>query len=175
MSNYQQPNSFAASPSSRLCVCLSPCDQKLDRSIASFLNNELYQVLDFSLDREFIDFVQQNHNRIDCLVFINEELSGGLLDRLYEQEILLPAVIIETDRVINNFNSFDGKTDSSLTGEATNKIFYHNAEVRLYPSQLEQISSYIKFAIGKFINLAPSCTLSNCSTQIDLQSSRFRV
>ena len=166
MSDYQQTtNSFVPSPSSRLYVCLFPSDPKLARSISLFLNNEIYQVRSFDLDREFIEFVRDNHNRIDCLVFLNNDLSRFLLDRLYEREILLPAVIIESDLITNNSNSFDREKDISIFEEATNSIVYHNAEVRLYPTQLEQIGSYVKFAIGKFLNLAPSCTLSNRSTQ----------
>ena len=167
MSDYQTPNnSFAPSPSSRLYVCLFPSDEKLARSIDSFLNNELYQVRNFDLEREFIDFVRQNYNQIDCLVFLSNRTSRFLLDRLYEQEILLPAVIIERERFLNNSTLSVKEAGNSSLQEDEIEIIYHNAEVRLYPSQLEQIGSYIKFAIGKFLNLAPSCTLSNRPTQI---------
>jgi circadian clock protein KaiA len=159
MPDYQTPNnSFVPSQSSRLYVCLLPSDEKLARSIDSFLNNELYQVRNFDLEREFIDFVRQNHNHT----------SRFLLDRLYEQEILLPAVIIERERFFNNSTLSVKEAKSSFPTEDEIEIIYHNAEVRLYPSQLEQIGSYIKFAIGKFLNLAPSCTLSNRSTQITI-------
>jgi circadian clock protein KaiA len=167
MSDYQPTNnSSAPSSSSRLYVCLFPLDEKLARSIDSFLNNELYQIRNFDLERDFIDFVRQNHNQIDCLVFSSNHTSRLLLDRLYEQEILLPVVIIERERSLNNSNLSVEEAKIFLPQEEEIEIIYHNAEVRLYPSQLEQIGSYIKFAIGKFLNLAPSCTLSNHSTQV---------
>jgi circadian clock protein KaiA len=99
-------------------------------------------------------------------VFLSNRTSRFLLDRLYEQEILLPAVIIERERFLNNSTLSVKEAGNSSLQEDEIEIIYHNAEVRLYPSQLEQIGSYIKFAIGKFLNLAPSCTLSNRPTQI---------
>ncbi|MDB9312691.1 circadian clock protein KaiA [Spirulina sp. CS-785/01] len=110
-----------------------------------------YQFYQFEDQKEFLEFVEQHKEEIDCLILQNVESELGLLNYLYDQGILLPVVIIESKQSANA-NAASPQRD---TPHATHYL-YHTGEVWLLSTQLEQIVTAIDNAIARFLQLAPS-------------------
>ena len=151
MSDYQNQNlqSKQGSVSSKLHLCLFSTQQQFTPSIIALLNKERYKIECFSIVSELIDFVTLNKEHLDCILLVSNRQIRSMLKQLWLSEILLPAVIVETESSVNKFD------DNALDGFAVADILYHQAEILLYPTQLKEISSYINLAITKFLNFTP--------------------
>ncbi len=160
-----QGSSHANIPT-KLSICLFPSEKQLTQSLTKFLNGDRYNLNFFNTSQEFIDFVRNHQEQIDCLVFIHKNHSlDQVLSQIWDLGILLPVVIVETEPTSENLSP---ETDELPELDKTMTLLsniYHGAEVRLYPIQIEQINSYINLAITKFLNLSPSCKLSERQTE----------
>lgn len=143
----------------KLCICLFTTEKQLSDSISQRLKSDRYELKCFDSIQEVTDFVVNNYDRIDCLVVsVNQQLDK-VLNQLWQSAILLPTVIVEANPSAKN----DGKVhlkSSRSTVKANVSPLYHQAEIRLYLTQLTEIGSYINLSINKFISLAPSSNLS---------------
>ena len=149
MSEHQSNSSVKTK--TKLQVCLFAAQQPLADSIAKLTNGDCYELNCFNLIEDFINFATKYYERIDCLVLsVGNGLKSGL-KRLRQAEILLPTVIIEAELVDMAFATKD--LNDYLTDSKISEI-YHKAEIRLYPTQLKEINTYVQLAINKFITLA---------------------
>jgi len=82
--------------------------------------------------------------------------------KLGNLKILIPTVIVET----GNLAAHSMETKNLPEEE----VFYHQAEIRLYPNQLSEIEAYINVAISKFLHLAPDIKLNDCKSFSDTES-----
>ncbi len=157
---------------SKLSICLFPSQQELAQSLTNLLSGDRYQLHFFDTSQGFIDFVKDRQDQIDCLVFINKNDSlYRVLSQIWNLGILLPVVIVETEPISGTlFPETNESPELNKTMTLVSNI-YHGAEVRLYPIQVKEINSYINLAITKFLNLSPSCKLSErqTKTQRDFQ------
>lgn len=147
----------------RLSICLFIPDDLLAQSITSLLSGDRYTLTLVSSASELFDFVEKNQETIDCLLVLNQADLLPILNQLYEQGTLVPAILIDLQNVSNS----DAKTELSNNiaievGVPT--YFYHSAEVRLLADKIEQIAATIDLAIGHFLHLGPSCSLSKQPT-----------
>ena len=160
------PADSAPLVSNKLHICLFPSQKTLTQSLTKFLNSDRFQLNHFDSSQKFIDFVRHHQEQIDCLVFINKNDSlTRVLSEIWELGILLPIVIIETDSQTENSAIDTSELPESSKAMTLVSNIYHGAEVLVYPIQIEQINSYINLAITKFLNLAPSCKLSERQTE----------
>ncbi len=106
--------------------------------------------------------MEQNKEKIDCLIFINDPNCLPLLNKLYEQGTLLPAIAIDDEEGIIAQKQSPGVELGNPT------YLYHSGEVRLPRNQIESISSFIHRAMALFLHLAPSCSLSERPAKIEL-------
>ena len=163
MSDNQDKDFLASvehSAPSKLHICLFPSQQSLTSSLIKLLDGDRYKIEDLNLADDFVDFITNNREKIDCIVFINDPNLSFLLGQLWKLEIVLPIVIIEIEQTISIASDHDQDLGNSSTAISSLPNLYHSAEVRLYLTQLEEINSYINLAITKFLNLAPSCSLA---------------
>jgi len=144
---------------SKLHICLFPTEQSLTPSLIKLLGGDHYKIEYLNAD-DFVDFMLNNREKIDCIVFINDPNLSSVLEQLWKLEIVLPIVIIEIEQTISIAADHDQDLRNSSTAISSRTNLYHSAEVRLYLTQLEEINSYINLAITKFLNLAPSCSLT---------------
>jgi circadian clock protein KaiA len=115
-----------------------------------------YTVHQFSVEADFLHFVKQKANWIDCLIL--EEYSGlqALLEQLQKQSVFFPAIILQIP-----FASADTAPATKIGRSKTDrshlpaKSLYHAATLHITVSQLSQIDFLIDQAINQFIQLSP--------------------
>ena len=98
-----------------------------------------------------IDFVIEYSEEIDCLILGFNEKPNSSIKKLWQAEVLLPAIIMEAKSDNHAIESIDL---DEYTPDTEISNIYHEAEIRLYPIQLKEINSYIQLAINKFLDLA---------------------
>ncbi len=161
MSDNQDPiNSSDRCSSSKLYVALFSPDQNLTSVIVNLLSQECYRLNLINQADQLLKLIEEHIEQIDCFVFVNDNAHKALLEQLRKTGILLPTTII--DAVSSNpVGGEDLTTEPNLNPQ--------NAEVTLHLENIEQLDSYIKRSIKKFLNLAPSCSLTDREQQINLK------
>ena len=154
MSEHQENHSLPGNKPTKLQICLFSTQQQLCDLLSKLLNSDRYELKCHDLMEDLADFVIDNYEQIDCLVLsVNDQLNS-LLNRLWQAEVLLPTVFLEAEQPIKlPANQADNLVASLTEIEMSN--IYHEAEVKLYLTQLKEVNSYINLAISKFISLAP--------------------
>ena len=161
--NEQHLDSAIDNESSKLCTCLFSTQPQFVQSVEQLLNGDRYKLIYFSLIEKLVDFIAQNKEQIDCIILVNSPKLSLAVDELRQSEVLLPAVIVETDSSFKEFADSEQEDKKSPTDTDFINILYHPAEIHLYTPQLKEINSYIGLAISKFLNLAPESENNNCS------------
>jgi circadian clock protein KaiA len=129
------------------------------------LSGDRYTLTLISSASELFDFIKENQEKIDCLLALNSPTLLPILNHLYEQGTLLPAIFIEAQEPTSNESPSELPEDiSAVVGIPT--YFYHSAEVRLLASEIDKTSSTIDRAIAQFLHLGPSCSLSEKPTNL---------
>ena len=159
MSDNQDPiNSSDRCSSSKLYVALFSPDQNLTSVIVNLLSQECYRLNLINQADQLLKLVEEHIEQIDCFVFVNDNAHKALLEQLRKTGILLPTTIIDAESS-NPVEEEDLTTEPNLNPQ--------NAEVTLHLENIEQLDSYIKRSIKKFLNLAPSCSLTDREQQIN--------
>jgi circadian clock protein KaiA len=139
---------------SRLSLCLYIPNKSLAQVLLDLLSSDRYTVNCISVISELINFVEENKEKIDCLIVLNQSLLFPIFNQLYEQGTLLPAILIE-----------DRDSDRANVPSAANPTYaYHSAEIRLPSKDIKEISKGIEEAITQFLELGPSCFLAEKPT-----------
>jgi circadian clock protein KaiA len=155
----------------KLCICLFTTQKQLSDSVSQLLKGDRYELRCLNLVQELTDFVVNNSDGIDCLVLSANQQLDKVFDQLWQSEILLPTIIVEAEQPINNPDQLPGDSTNSSVGIKI-PCLYHQAEIRLYLTQLTEISSYINLAISKFISLAPSVDVSQNHDHFDRKAEK---
>ncbi len=159
MSDNQDPiNSSDRCSSSKLYVALFSPDQNLTSVIVNLLSQECYRLNLINQADQLLKLIEEHIEQIDCFVFVNDNAHKALLEQLRKTGILLPTTIIDAESS-NPVGGEDLTTEPNLNPQ--------NAEVTLHLENIEQLDSYIKRSIKKFLNLAPSCSLTAREQQIN--------
>ncbi|HIK37530.1 MAG TPA: circadian clock protein KaiA [Geminocystis sp. M7585_C2015_104] len=127
--------------SSRISVCIFAPQGNLLDSLTELLNSKRYDLHILNSATELKGFIVNQKEHLDCLILQENDCTGLILNELYEQGLVLPVILIQTEP------------------QSPKNYLYHSAEVRISPEQLRNIASYIDKAIGQFLQLAPSCSL----------------
>jgi circadian clock protein KaiA len=125
----------------RLSICIFAHSPELPQFFREKLSEDRYVLNLVDTPDNFLNFIEQNKEQIDCLIFSHPEKEISLLNKLQSEGILLPLIIINSE----NKNNSD--------------YYYHSGEIRLTKVQLEELPSFIDQAITQFLHLAPSCSL----------------
>ena len=162
MSDNQDPlNTSDRCSSSKLYVALFSPDRDLTSVIVNLLSKECYRLNLINQENQLLKFVEEHKAEIDCFVFVKNRDREALLEQLRGTGILLPTTIILDGEFPNSVEEKDSPTELNLNPQ--------NAEVTLHLANIEQLDSYIKRAISKFLNLAPSCSLTAREKQVNFQ------
>ncbi len=149
---------------SRLLICVLAQENSLVDELKNLLREDRYQLVHKSSATELCQFVQQNWQDVDCLIWHPSQLGNKEMQILSESNILLPIVIIEPERI-------------SSTSQETSEIneqgyLYHKAEIHLEKIEQSQITFYIDQALTKFLKLAPYNSLPNSSKNTNNSNSQ---
>lgn len=157
MPDHQDKESRVAkcSISSKLHICLFSIQKQFTQSLSKFLTNDHFKLKSFNLTHEFVDFITNNNEHIDCIVLVNDARINSILAQLWQAKILLPIVIVEVEQLANLVDGREHNSSAPLIDESAHTL-YHRAEIHLYPTQLAEINSYINLAINKFLSLNPN-------------------
>nr|WP_239005429.1 circadian clock protein KaiA [Gloeothece citriformis] len=142
-------------------------DPSLAQSLTHLLSTERYNINLVDSPNELIDVIEDNKEKIDCLVVLNQPSLLPLFNQLYEEGILLPIVLLETP--IENTAPMTGGQENGEENQKAAKLseaptcLYHSAEVRVKVNELEDISSIIDQAITRFLHLGPNCSVTDQS------------
>lgn len=141
--------------SSRLFIGIFSSSEQLAQILVQLLSSDRYHLHSIDDASEFVDFVEQHQEEIDCLIVLNEPPYQTLLGTLNRKGILLPTIIVNPESL---------STNSPVNLEHTSYL-HHGAEIILEWHQLNQITSQVDRAITQFLNLAPSCDLADKTIQ----------
>ncbi len=133
--------------------------QALSHDVPGTPQEDRYTVVMPESKEAFFLLVEQQSQRLDCLILQDGPQLPALIAWLHNQATLLPTVILDA-------------TSTPVSGvadlEAQLIFLYHSAEVRLALDKLEEIAEFVDDAIDEFLNLSPSCRLPNASSKPDL-------
>lgn len=103
-----------------LCVCIS--NESLARVLLGLLSSDRYTVNRIFVVGDLIDFVEENKEKIDCLIVLNQSSLAPIFNRLHERGTLLPAILIEDlreDRDGDRVYGSDIQQNAALTTSPT--------------------------------------------------------
>ncbi|MBE9222013.1 circadian clock protein KaiA [Cyanobacterium stanieri LEGE 03274] len=157
--------------SSRLYICIFAPDSAVSESVTKWLkddgvveSSDRHYLHIIESDTEFNHFIIENKEKIDCLVILYNDTSHHIINNLYEEGLLLPAVIIESP----DYPIEEAEYQTDLTQEIPPKqnlsIIYHVGEIKIKPEQIKNITIHVDKAITQFLYLAPSCAVSEKQT-----------
>ncbi len=146
-----------------LSICVF-AETSLVHSLQPLLDCDRYQCQWLTAPAEFLQYVEQHHHEIDCLILQNTRSSLSLLDQLYVQGALLPIAIVESPASLNA----QRQANPIETAAATRSHYhYHTGEVWLLSTQLEQIVGAIEQAIARFLKLSPPASAESAAKLAD--------
>ncbi|MGA9380160.1 MAG: circadian clock protein KaiA [Phormidium sp.] len=166
-----------------LTICTLLESETLARTLQHYLSDERYVLTRYQSPAEFLQFVEQEKQILDCLILEDSPDLLLLVNQLYAQGTLLPLVILKPDSPATENSSLPQPSPESPDNHQSNEnqettiadspksppkeltsgegsIFYHAAAVDVYYSQLSHITHYINEAIANFLKLssvAPWC------------------
>jgi circadian clock protein KaiA len=141
---------------SPLSLCLF-VPEDIARKLVSILQGDRYQLSCFQDRDTFRAFLEDQPERIDCLLVMDGTDSLPVLNRLYERGQLLPIILLSPHPDDPDNHNPDKPT-----------IVYHNAEIHLPESQWLDLPAVIDQAIAHYLHLGPSSTLANHENEDDL-------
>lgn len=158
-----------------LLICIFLESESLTAAVLQQLGGDRYLATVPHSKEEFFTTLDQDKQRLDCLVLQKGPALYHLANWLHGQATLLPAVILDDNETGQAAGSGATPDDRSANPPATSgksspdAVFtYHTAEVIIPPSQAGDIRIVIDRAIAQFINLSPTCRWNSSAAAIDL-------
>ena len=142
--------------SSPLTIAVLIDSPTLSRSLKESLAGERYNVRDFILESDFLDFIKQEKYTIDCLICQVHSQVLRVVEALYQHSIVLPAVFLQclTDEADKFACSEDEQPPATVDTDWPN-FLYHASEVFVSDADLISIGADIDQSISRFLNLTP--------------------
>jgi circadian clock protein KaiA len=144
--------------SSPLIIAVLTYSPALAQSLQESLTAERYSVHNFAVDDDFLNFVQQEKQEVDCLVFQAHDRVLKVVDVLYQRATVLPVVFLQHSGAEDHFSCLEARgslTDLDPGPEDWSDFFYHASEVFVSDTDVANIGADIDQAISKFLNLTP--------------------
>jgi circadian clock protein KaiA len=139
--------------SSSLTIAVLIESLTLAQSLRESLADGRYSVLIFSVASDFLNFIEREKLEVDCLIFQVNSQALVVVDALYQQSTVLPAVFLHS--VIDNFACPEDEQPASRISQKWPDFLYHASEVFMSDADLINIGVDIDQAITKFLNLTP--------------------
>jgi circadian clock protein KaiA len=122
----------------KLHICLFSEDKHLVDLTQKALNQNTYNLTVIAEQNALLELVQNQREKIDCLLLANETKSRNLVSQLQHLGIVIPTAIAYQEKDF---------VDEEV-------IVYHAAEVK-FKLAAELISNQINLALAKFLHLSP--------------------
>ncbi|WP_013321815.1 circadian clock protein KaiA [Gloeothece verrucosa] len=156
----------------RLTIYLFVPETSIAQSLTRLLSTERYTLIFVNSMDELLEAIEENKDKIDCLVVLKLPTLLPLFNQLYEEGVLLPVVLLESPSTSLSelYNATPPAiAESRLPEESPSSpkdaptFLYHSAEIRFKINELEDIASVIDQAITRFLHLGPNCSISEQS------------
>ena len=157
--NQGKPSSSDATPA-KLQICFFCDRQQLLDLVREQLKNSVCESNGFDKIKDFSDFVIDNCEEIDCLVLAHGDRTDTVSSKLQAAGVFLPAVVLSPAESVS--------LETHVANLEVSNI-YHKAEIRLYPTQLKEITDYISLAINRFISFVAEQGVKNLSESRSIQ------
>jgi len=153
----------------QLTICTFVNSEPLAELLNLALSSDRYIWHATSSQADFLNVIEQHKHYIDCLILQDDDSGLSAIHHLTEQGTLLPAVILPKEpEEIANLAISNNPSPPALTNHpgtwAQSHHLFHAAEVRIEPSQMADISSFIDKAIAQFVSFSPVSSLPDAST-----------
>ncbi len=142
--------------SSPLTIAVLIDSPTLSQSLKESLASERYNVRDFAIESDFLDFIKREKYAIDCLICQVDDQVLTVIEDLYQHSIVLPAVFLQclsTDA--NQFACREDQHPPAKVGADWPNFLYHASEVFVSDVDLINIGADIDQSISRFLNLTP--------------------
>jgi len=126
----------------QLSICTFVTTATLIETLQSHFDRDRYLVTYCSTAKEFLAYIEQHKQHLDCLVLEENSQFGDLAHQLHQSKALLPAVLL-----------LPSGTSCDVDGGC--EIAYHDAEVYLSVDRIAQLLEAIDRAIDRFLQLPP--------------------
>lgn len=123
----------------------------LAQSLITLLSGDRYRVTQFSSEEELFNFIELEHQPVDCLILQSGPNLPLLVEQLQKRAILLPAVVLSTEAKRTN-----GDATASDEVAEIETLTYHVATVEVPIAELPHIAQFINQAIVQFLKLPPT-------------------
>ncbi|PSB27753.1 circadian clock protein KaiA [Stenomitos frigidus ULC18] len=148
----------------------------MTQSLSQRLDHDRHAVTLMTSGNDFFAFVEQEKQRLDCLILHGTPALLQFAHRLHGQATLLPAVVITAaaspDAEHASESSQTVSLETAIVAQAIDHLglefAYHTAEVWITTEQFNTIGDSIERAINQFLHLSPTCRLSNTLSTVDL-------
>jgi circadian clock protein KaiA len=117
--------------------------------LTKLLSSDRYDLHFIHNSEQFLSFVEQNKERIDCLIILKKPSGIASINEIYHKGILLPLIIIEENP------------------ELESSLLFHSGEISLGLANIETINVAIDQAMTQFLHLGPSCPISEHLEQLN--------
>jgi len=174
-----------------LTICTLIRSESLVLSLQQYLSDERYLLSQYQSKEAFLNFVVQRTQILDCLILEEDSELLSIVNLLYSQGTLLPAVILRKDPKASNESivlpqspdlglrcesgeirpSEASKIPPNEVTSGEGNFFYHTAAVYVSESLLSEIAHYIDEAISHFLELSSvlppgeSCSISDTTPE----------
>ncbi|MGF1459913.1 MAG: circadian clock protein KaiA [Leptolyngbyaceae cyanobacterium] len=132
-------------------------DHSLLQDVKRVLDSETYLIYATQQVGSFLQWIERNQHRIDCLLLQYSDELQDLINQLKTQKIILPMLLIDMDPAANEENV---GVDISNTPSSCQTLAgsYHQEVICVMQSETAQLDNFIQQAITRFLGL--QCDLS---------------
>jgi circadian clock protein KaiA len=155
--------------SQHLAICTFLPSDTLAADIIDKLSGERYAVERFPTETEFLEFVENQKHRIDCLILQSTSSLSLVTQHLRDRATFLPAVVLTTTQTPlvdseysenwelpnNRSATLEKRSQFSSTSCTNTHYFYHSGEVVTTIEQVDLLESGIENAIAQFLKRSP--------------------
>lgn len=140
---------------SQISICALVETSALSQGCEHALTQDRFRISLCRAHTEFLDYLQDKREGIDCLILEGKLWLNELTRHLCEHGLVLPAIVI--------------LEDESRSPDAE-QFRYHSAEVQIGSSAIEQLPEKVDLAIAQFLRLAPLQCVATISSPIQQYS-----
>jgi circadian clock protein KaiA len=145
----------------RLLACCFFTTRSLSSVTQTYLPDHRVVLLQPQSQSDLLRILEQESQRLDCLILQESPALLGLISWLNDHAILLPTIIVQS-------GDLDTPPPPEPPPNAEIVSLYHTAEIRLPLAEFAQIESALEAAIAQFLYLSPSCRLPSPNSTPDL-------
>lgn len=146
-----------------LTICIFALDVDLIEQIRTALDNDRFVMTVCHSPAEFIETLSSDWSHFDCLILEAHDGLPGLVAKLHQAKLVLPAIILTPPQNPAN-DPPDFGPGNRLPSTQGNRVppsigqshFYHQAEVYLTLDPTESLEDAITLALAEFLQLSPS-------------------